>query len=60
MTETRCGCYGYTGLALPACEGIAAGLEDALAALAGSNPTAHQAAYRYPLQQVRVPINRGP
>jgi hypothetical protein len=36
--------HGFTKLALLACEGIAVGLEDALAELAGSNPAAYQAA----------------
>ena len=35
--------HGFTRLALLACEGIAAGLEDALAELAGSNPAAYRA-----------------
>jgi hypothetical protein len=35
--------HGFTRLALLACEGIATGLEDALAELAGSNPAAYQA-----------------
>jgi S-adenosylmethionine-dependent methyltransferase len=36
--------HGFTRLALLASQGIAAGLEDALAELAGSNPAAYQAA----------------
>jgi hypothetical protein len=36
--------HGLTRLALLACEGIAAGLEGALAELAGNNPAAYQAA----------------
>jgi hypothetical protein len=36
--------HGFTRLAMLACEGIAAGLEDALTELAGSNPNAYQAA----------------